>query len=134
MRRRKEQNFVGNQNPKVATEPLAPPDAVSDNGPVQTARYTLHVPMKDNDGRNIPHVLGAVRQTLTYVGLHGRTVLKGEGDWMDFESEDMALVMVDAPNNEHTDYLIKTIAEGIKALSGQEAVYVSKAPLETWLI
>lgn len=123
-------------------DPGASPDApVSDSGPQveELARYTIHVPVRDNNKNEIPQVLAAVRKALSDSGFPGRTVLrKAEGDWTGAESaydtEEMDLVMVDAPDNDENLQAILTAAQGVKDAAGQEAVYVTVTPLRTYLV
>ena len=99
------------------------------------ARYTIHIPVRDNSGKEIPHVLAKVRETLTASGFPGRTVVRrAQGDWQDFDTEEMDLVMIDAPDDPSTLNTLKTIAQGVKQLAGQEAVYLTVQPLRSYLI
>lgn len=105
----------------------------------QLARYTIYVPVLDNNRREIPHVLNHVRQALTNAGFSGRTVIrKAQGDWQgdeqSYETEEMDLVMVDALDDPQTLEAMKTVAQGIKDLAGQEAVYITVQPLRTYLV
>ena len=99
------------------------------------ARFTLHIPLFDSDKRQIPHVLGAARKAMTMAGFDGRIVVSPtQGDWKDYDTEDIALMMTDAPDTPDTLQSLMTIAQGIKALTNQEAVYLTKQPIETYLI
>lgn len=119
------------------------PDSISDptqqDDVSQIARYTIHVPVRDNTRNEIPHVLAAVRQALSDSGFPGRTVVrKTEGDWTGaegaYDTEEMDLVMVDAPDTDENLQAILDAAKGVKELAGQEAVYVTVQPLRTYLV
>ena len=99
------------------------------------ARYTLHLPVHDKDKNEIAHVLGAVRKALTQAGYNGRTVVRRvQGDWQDYDTEEMDLVMVDAPDDQQHLQQLMQIAEGAKMLSGHPAIYLTKQPVETYLV
>lgn len=105
----------------------------------QLSRYTIHVPVYSNDKKEIPHVLAALRDTLTKSGFPGRTVIKkAQGDWsgdaISYDTEEMDLVMIDAPNTPENLQAILAAAKGVKDLAGQEAVYVTVTPLQTYLV
>jgi hypothetical protein len=109
------------------------------NAPVQDAaamaRYTIHVPVNDNNGQEIPHVLEQLRRTLTSAGFDGRTVVRrAQGDWQDYDTEEMDLVMIDAPDTPENLEAIKAAAQGVKLLAGQEAVYITVQQIRTYLI
>jgi|SRR5581483_6925078 len=111
----------------------------TDDDSEQLARYSIHVPLKDNNGRDIPHVLGAARQALSAAGLKGRTVFPlVQGDWegddKSYQTEDMAIIVVDAPDNPETLQAIKTTAQGVKEAADQEAVYITKQDISTYLV
>jgi hypothetical protein len=99
------------------------------------ARYTIHIPRLDNEKEEIPHVLGAARQALQQAGFDGRTVIpNAQGDWQDYDTEEMALVMVDTDDTPENLQAILQVAAGVKELAKQEAVYVTKTPVETYLV
>jgi hypothetical protein len=116
-----------------------PVDGVEMDDGQEMARYMIHVPIRDNNGQEIPHVLAMLRQTLTNSGFYGRTVLPGaQGDWQGseqgYETEEMAIVMVDADTQPDTLEAIKEAARGVKEAAQQEAVYLTVQPLKTYLI
>ena len=85
--------------------------------------------------KEIAHVLGAVRQALTQSGFNGRTIIrKAQGDWQDYDTEEMDLVMVDAPDDPATVQKLTVIAQGAKALAQHPAIYMTKQPIETYLV
>jgi hypothetical protein len=109
------------------------------SGAQQLARYSIHIPVRDNNKNEIPHVLAAVRQALSDSGFPGRTVLrKAEGDWTGaegaYDTEEMDLVMVDAPDTDENLQAILQAAKGVKDLADQEAVYVTVQPLRTYIV
>lgn len=124
------------QQPQPTEAPSAQPDVQNtDSGLQNLARYTLHVPVRDNTGKEIPHVLANVRKMMTAAGFHGRTVIRrAQGDWMDLPTEEMDLIMVDAPNAPEILEAMKNIASGVKQLAGQEAVYLTVQPIQGYLI
>ena len=119
---------------------LSPDDTGGDNAQAQQlVRYTIHVPVTDNNHREIPEVLAALRKTLTDSGFPGRTVIrKAQGDWSgestDYDSEETDLVMIDAPDTPENLQAIIAAAKGVKELAGQEAVYVTSQPLQAYLV
>lgn len=116
------------------------PEDISQDAEATLSRYTIHVPEKDKYGNDIPHVLAYVRQALSNAGLHGRVVTRSvQGDWqskgtLGYATHFMSLVTVDAPNTPEALEIIKTISGAIKELTEQEAVYITKQPLEVYLI
>lgn len=99
------------------------------------ARYTIHVPVVDGQKNEIPHVLAAVRQAMTDLGFEGRIVIRrAQGDWKDFDTEEVDLVMTDAPDDPATQQKITTVAQGVKTLAGTDAVYLTKQPITTFLV
>ena len=104
------------------------------------ARFTIHVPDKNMKGEDIPHVLAFVRQLLSSSGLHGRTVIKSEGDWqggktpVGYDTQRTSLVIIDAPDTPETFNIIQNAAHGIKELADYENIYITKHPLETYLV
>ena len=107
----------------------------SDPNATQLARYTIHVPVRGTDGQEIPHVLAAVRQAMTDTGFPGRLVLrKTQADWREFETEEMDLVMADAPDTPENRQAILQIADQVKELAEQDAIYVTVQQLDTYLV
>lgn len=103
------------------------------------AQYTIYVPSKDNQGNDLPYLLDHVRLSLGRAGFQGRTVIRdAEGDWQGsndyYDTEPMHLVLVAAPDSPQTDESIRVIAQGVKELARQEAVFVTKSPLTTFLV
>lgn len=122
-----------------ATDPLSPIQDVELDDGTDLARYIIHCPLKDNQGREIPHVLGMLRQALTNAGYHGRTVLPlAQGDWAgqsdSYDTSDMALVMVDADTSPETLQAIKEAARGVKQAAQMDTVYLTVQPLKSYLI
>lgn len=122
-----------------ATQPLSPIEGVEPDDGQELARYIIHCPLKDSQGREIPHVLGMLRQALTNSGFHGRTVLPlAQGDWAgqsdSYDTSDIALVMVDADTSPETLEAIKQAAKGVKDAAQQETVYLTVQPLKSYLI
>lgn len=117
-------------------DPSAAPQLADPGAQQQSmARFTIHIPLYDQDKKEIPHVLGATRRAMTMAGFDGRIVVSpAQGDWKDYDTEDMALVMTDAPDDPTTLQSLMTIAQGVKALTNQPAVYITKQPIETFLI
>jgi hypothetical protein len=115
------------------------PDIGPDVSEQQMSRYVIHVPVNDNDMNEIPHVLDATRRALGDAGFQGRTVVrKAQGDWQgdeqNYSTEEMDLVMVDGPDDSTTQEAILGVAMLVKSMAGQEAVYVTKQPITTFLV
>lgn len=124
-------------------EQASPPDSPDvsqgqDQGQ-QMARWIIHIPSRDNDQKEIPHVLDAARRALGDAGFQGRSVIRGvQGDWQgdeqNYDVEEMNLVMVDAPDDPNTETAILGVAQLVKAMTDQEAVYVTKQAITTYLV
>jgi len=106
------------------------------SGSPEMARFTIHIPERDNNGVPIPHLLEYTRQLLSRAGFHGRTVSRGHtGDWMgeggsNYESEEMALISIDAPDDADTVHSLQAITKGVEHASGQVGgIYVSAQPI-----
>lgn len=123
-------------DPTATPTPDGDADASPSSSGAQTmARYTIHVPVRDNSGQEIPHVLAAAREALTQTGFPGRTVFrKAQGDWKDYETEEMDLVMADAPDTPENRQAILDVARKVKDLAEQEAVYVTVQQIDTYLV
>jgi hypothetical protein len=135
-----EQEGTGAVNPPLPVEDPAAVDPmqVQDDGQ-DLARFTLSVPLRDLSGREIPHVLAAVRQALSDAGFDGRNVIPlVQGDWKSgtqgYETEDVSMVMIDAENTPENLKAIKMAAQGIKETAGADKVYLTVQPLRTYLI
>jgi hypothetical protein len=99
------------------------------------ARYAIHIPVRDADRNEIPHVLGAARQALSDAGLEGRIVLPNvQGDWSDYQTDEIAVVMTDAPDDPSVLATVKEIATGVKQLAMVDAVYVTVQPIQTFIV
>lgn len=105
----------------------------------QMARWTIHVPVHNNEQREIPHVLDAARRALGDAGFQGRTVIRrAQGDWQgdeyNYDVEEMDLIMVDAPDAPESEEAILGVAQLVKVMADQEAVYVTKQNITTYLV
>lgn len=99
------------------------------------ARYTLHIPQRHKLGHEMPHALTSVRNALTAAGLSGRMVIRSaEADHGNAEPQGIDMVIVDGEDHPTTDNAIKAVVEGYKGLSNHAAIYVTKTPIETWLV
>lgn len=99
------------------------------------ARFTIHVPVRHKEGHQMPLILGSVRKALTAAGLQGRVVIRSaEADLGDAKPQEVDLVIVDGEDDQITDTAVKSVAMGLKGLSNHDAVYVTKEPLEAWLV
>jgi hypothetical protein len=105
----------------------------------QLARYTVHVPVRDKNQKEIPHILDQLRKALSAAGFPGRTVIrKVQGDWQGdetyYDTEEMDLVLVDAPDSPEVVNAMINAARGVKEASGEEAIYLTVQPITTYLI
>jgi len=117
------------------TQDQSQADLGSESMGAPMARYTIHIPVYSSDKRELAHVLKAVREALTKAGFNGRTVIrKAQGDWQNYDTEEMDLVMVDAPDDPSHLQTLMTIAQGVKALANHPSVYLTKQPIETYLV
>lgn len=102
-------------------------------------RYTIHIPVYDNNGREIPHVLDKARRALGDEGFSGRTVIrKAQGDWQgdsqNYDVADMDLVMVDAPDTPEVQSSVMKVARMVKTAVEHDHIYVTKTPITTFLV
>jgi hypothetical protein len=123
----------------VLDERASPTDSPDVSQGTQMARWTIHVPVRDNDKNEIPHVLDSARRALGDAGFQGRTVIRrAQGDWQgddqNYAVEEMDLIMVDAPDAQESEDAILGVAQLVKAMADQEAVYVTKQDVTTYLV
>lgn len=93
------------------------------------ARFTIHIPAHDKDGKMLHHLIPAVRQLLNQGQLHGRMIIKDvEADWED-SSHKTHLLIIDGLNSGEVTSQIKDIATAVKEMGELEGVYVTVQPL-----
>lgn len=109
-------------------------------------RYTLHVPLQADRGagpRGSTSVLhNEVQGTLSRMA-SGFTSVRAEGRWRDAHGaivdEPIMLYMVDVPDDAHgsasTDcFTLRSLARYVKRELAQDAVYLTRQTIDTWLI
>lgn len=83
----------------------------------------------------MPLALSSVRNALTASGLSGRMVIRSaEADNGDATPSNIDMVIVDGEDDPTTDNAIKAVVEGYKSLTNHQAIYVTKQPIESWLV
>lgn len=98
------------------------------------SRFTIYVPQRHREGHKLPLVTSSVRNALNAAGLISRIILSSvEADLGD-QIQETEIIQIDAEDDPHTVAAIKAIAEGLKSLTKHQAVYVTKSPIETWLL
>lgn len=98
------------------------------------ARYTIHLPAHGKEGRQLNHILPAMRKSLNQAGLNGRTLIKNaESDWAD-ESHTVHLLIIDATDSSDIEQKIKDIAKLAKDIGELEGVYISKHPITHFIV
>lgn len=102
-------------------------------------RYTLTLPLNDNEG----HTLESVHRQLRYMlALYhgGFTATPAGGGWFNPETgsikEEPVLVytvdVADPPGEVHGQLV--RLAEAVKELASQDAVYLTRQDVTTWLV
>ncbi len=101
-------------------------------------RYTLTVPVNDNDGSSLAILHKGIARRLAR-DYHGFTTLQGPGAWHDPElarnvgREDVILYIIDTDNTLALEDLTN-LARAIRRAAAQDAVYLTRQPIETWLV
>lgn len=99
------------------------------SAPTNFARFTIHIPAHDKDGKMLHHILPAVRKMLNQNKLHGRMVMRDvESDYKD-DTHQTHLLVIDAINSGEVISQIKDIARAIKEMGELEGVYCTVQPL-----
>lgn len=99
-------------------------------------RYTLTVPLEDNDGQPIPDVHEYVRGLLA-ADFPAWTEVDGSGHWVGPAHipylEPVRVYIIDAGGaNDHDE--LRAIATYVRRAARQDAVYLTRQPIETELI
>ena len=125
-----------------ATDTLAPAVAprattLAAGPPAARVRYTLHVPVLDNDA----HPLGPLHAHVARIlarEFHGFTRLDGAGFWPGAQaspdSEAVTLYVVDADDSARTLATLHALARHVRDVAEQDAVYLTRQAIETWLV
>lgn len=100
-------------------------------------RYTLHIPELLNDGSPVrPDQLAAIEsQLLDTVGGFTQTIARGawRGDGQTY-IEPMRLYLLDTDDSPRTSRTLQRIAQEIAHELDQEAVYLTRQTIETFLV
>ena len=100
-------------------------------------RYTLHVPVRTNDCRNLRDLHEHVRTTLA-ASFDGFTAIDAEGFWRMpqgyYVCEDVRLYVIDVPDTSDAFARLHALATYVKREAAQDAVYLTRSPIETFLI
>jgi hypothetical protein len=100
----------------------------------EMARFTIHVPERDSQGRPIPEIVEYVQRILGSSGFSGSTHIRHANGYHSQGSAEIALVIVDAPDTPDTFHTMRAVAQGIKQAARQDAVYINAVPLSAHLI
>ncbi len=99
-------------------------------------RYTLTLPTHDNDGLGLSHAHACLRaELLGHFG--GFTVHEARGHWSGADgnyAEPVLVYTVDAPDTSESYAKLRALAAALKVSCGQEAIYLTRQPVETWLV
>jgi hypothetical protein len=102
-------------------------------------RYTLTVPTHDNDGASLLALHDDVRGRLMDA-FGGFTVTAGRGEWhtgADVAVDAVRVYTVDVDGGTHGERgwtAFARLAEYVARKARQDAVYLTRQPVETWLI
>lgn len=99
-------------------------------------RYSLTLPTHDNAGRDLR---AAHKRASTYLLAHfgAYTAHDAEGAWNGVgttHSEPVVVYTVDAPDTSEACARLHALATQLKADARQEAVYLTRQLIETWLV
>lgn len=102
-------------------------------------RYTLHVPVADNDGRGLSALHAYVRDRLVSA-YGGETHIMARGGYRGaremYAAESMTLYVVDdigSPDDPCEPALL-ALAEYVKREAAQEAVYLTRHAIDVWIV
>ncbi len=100
-------------------------------------RYTLTVPTHDNTGDDLDIVHAGVSRKLARE-FDGFTVLTGEGAWhavgaLNPGREAVKDYVIDTSHDGALETLTR-LARSIRRVAGQDAVYLTRQTVETWLV
>jgi hypothetical protein len=92
------------------------------------AKYTLHVPTRDNAGQPLRDLAQAAHEHLFNNGaIEGSFIDRGKtGNWRDYAPEEMDHLVTFAEDSPETDSHLKQTAVHIGQLANQQAVTVTK--------
>ncbi len=99
-------------------------------------RYTLTLPMTGNNGRDLTaeHL-----RTEDYLVRHfsAYTAHRAVGAWRGADgnyAEPVRVYTVDAPDTSESYAKLRALAQDLKLTCEQEAIYLTRQPVETWLV
>lgn len=111
--------------------------ALASGPPAARVRYTLHVPVLDNAARSLAPLHAHVARILARE-FHGFTRLDGAGYWPGAQaspdSEDVTLYVVDAGADARTLATLYALARYVRDSAAQDAVYLTRQAIQTWLV
>jgi hypothetical protein len=104
--------------------------------PATTVRYSLTLPMRDNNGADLTaqHKRACTR-LLAHFGAF--TAHSAEGAWSGVDreyTEPVVVYTVDAPDDSESFARLHALATCMRAACRQEAIYLTRQPVETWLV
>ncbi len=99
-------------------------------------RYTITLPTHDNDGHDLADVHEQAREyLLRHFGAF--TAHEALGAWRGAErtyAEPVVAYAVDVPDTRESYASLHALAQALKASGGQEAIYLTRQPVDTWLV
>jgi hypothetical protein len=118
------------------------PDLIGDGYPDTPSavparvRYTLTIPRKDNGGNSLVAVRKyAAERLIEWFG--GATATNAEGAWKGdtrVYTEPVVVYAVDVGDTSDAFARLHALALYVKRVAAQESVYVTRSPIESWLI
>ncbi len=100
-------------------------------------RYTLALPKQDNSGRELTaEHRRAAEQLLHHFGAF--TAHEAVGAWRGtigtYGAERVTVYTVDAPDTSESYAKLHALAQTLKVACEQDAIYLTRQPVETWLV
>ncbi len=100
-------------------------------------RYTLTLPTHDNAARDLTAAHTHVRSRLLR-DFDGFTAHAARGYWRGADdmryAENVVVYTVDAPDTSESYAKLHALAQALKVSCGQEAIYLTRQPVETRLV
>ncbi len=100
-------------------------------------RYTLTLPTHDNSGRDLTSEHAHIRSRLLR-DFGGFTAHKARGHWRGADdmryAENVVVYTFDIIATDNVPGALVALADALKVSCGQEAIYLTRQPVETWLV
>jgi hypothetical protein len=94
-------------------------------------RFTITCPLVDNSGTERTDFPQHLEKLLRASGIEGWTALPGSGVWHHF-TEPVTVYVIDGPAPLFAT--LEAVAEDFALYAGQDAVYLTREPIETFIV